>query len=437
MKTIAFAVGLVAGLSLPVFAGETLTLKLEPERDYWLKSKPQEVVVKIDLSAVAHKKGFTRAPLNLAVVLDRSGSMTGAKIEKARQAAIGLVDQLGPADIFSLVAYSDQAQVLVPASEIVDKERLKNRIAGIRPGGRTALHEGVSRGASELEKHFDSRRVNRVILLSDGLANIGPSSTEDLRRLGRRLSERGIAVTTIGVGDDYNEDLMAGLAEASDANYYYVQDTEKLPHIFAKELGELMRVAARSVRIEITCPEGVEPLGFIGRPERFEGRRGAIQFNQICLGQSRYIFLRCRMNRPTADVASVRVSYTDELGDGREQTFAEMARIGLTDDEKLVAKSTRAEVVTQKELVLAAVAKDEALAEADAGRFQQAAQKLAERATVLDRQYSAAPAPLQGQVRQEVENLRQRSQELQQNQYSSSTRKSLQCESWTLRNSKY
>ena len=95
-----------------------------------------------------------------------------------------------------------------------------------------------------------------------------------MRRLGSDLSERGISVTTIGVGDDYNEDLMAGLAEASDANYYYVKDTEKLPEIFAKELGELLTVAARDVRIEIVCPDGVKPLGFIGRAEKFDQPAG-------------------------------------------------------------------------------------------------------------------------------------------------------------------
>src|SRR5438552_689907 len=101
MKTIALAVGLASGLAANLFAGETLRLKLEPDRDYLVSGSPQEVVVKIDVSAVAHQKKLKRTPLNLAVVLDRSGSMTGAKIEKARQAAMGLVDQLAPGDIFS------------------------------------------------------------------------------------------------------------------------------------------------------------------------------------------------------------------------------------------------------------------------------------------------------------------------------------------------
>jgi Ca-activated chloride channel family protein len=282
MKTIAIAFGLVSGLAANLFAGETLRLKLEPDRDYLLSGSPHEVVVKIDLSAVAHKPKARRTPLNLAVVLDRSGSMTGAKIEKARQAAMGLVDQLAPGDVFSMVTFSDRTEVVLPAQQVQDKEALKERISRIHPGGSTALYAGVEAGAEQLQTHLSARRINRIILLSDGLANIGPSTPRDLRRLGGTLSERGMAITTIGVGDDYNEDLMAGLAEASDANYYYVKDTEKLPEIFAKELGELIAVAARSVRIEIICADGVKPIGLIGRSERFQGQKAAVQLTALC-----------------------------------------------------------------------------------------------------------------------------------------------------------
>ena len=96
MKMIALAVGLATGLAAPLFAGETLRLKLEPDHDYLLAGTPGEVVVKIDLFALDHKTKRKRPPLNLSVVLDRSGSMSGAKIEKARQAAMALVDRLGP-----------------------------------------------------------------------------------------------------------------------------------------------------------------------------------------------------------------------------------------------------------------------------------------------------------------------------------------------------
>jgi Ca-activated chloride channel family protein len=359
-------------------------------------------VVKIDLTAAGHKNKVKRTPLNLAVVLDRSGSMTGAKIEKARQAAMGLVDQLAPGDLFSLIAYSDFAEVLVPAQELEDKEAVKSRISRIRPGGSTALYAGVELGATQIQRHLSSRRINRVILLSDGLANVGPSSTQELRQLGHALCERGISVSTIGVGDDYNEDLMAGLAEASDANYYYVKDTERLPGIFAKELGELVTVAAREVRIEIICPKGVRPIGPIGRPEVFSGQKASVQLSQLALEQNRYLFLRCLVNEPQPEIAAVTVRYTDELNGGTEQSLSERARVRFTEDESVAAKSERAEIVAQKELLLTAVAKDAA----------------------------------QSQLRQEAENLRLRANQLGQNEYDAGTRKAMQSESWNVRNSK-
>src|SRR2546427_9307774 len=376
MKMIALAVGLATGLAAPLFAGETLRLKLEPDHDYLLAGPPGEFVVKIALFALDHKTKRKPPPLNLSVALDRSGSMSGAKIEKARQAAMASVDRLGPEDLFSFVAYSDRAELVFPAQEVEDKEALKRRISRIQPGGSTALYAGVELGAEQVQKHLSAERINRVILLSDGLANVGPSSPRDLRRLGGALSERGIAVTTIGVGDDYNEDLMAGLAEASDANYYYVKDTEKLPEIFAKELGELLTVAAREVRIEIICPDGVRPIGFLGRPEKLAGQMCAVRLNQLAVAQSRYLLLDCLVEDRMSEIARVNFSYIDELNGGAEQTSSAVATVRFTEDRKLALNSLRADVTAQKELFLAAVAKDQALADADAGHYQQAAERL-------------------------------------------------------------
>src|ERR1019366_5904324 len=280
----------------------------------------------------------------------------------------------------------------------------------------TALYAGVQLGETQIQSHLSSRRINRVILLSDGLANVGPASPRDLRQLGHALSERGISVTTIGVGDDYNEDLMAGLAEASDANYYYVKDTERLPEIFAKELGELVTVAAREVRIEIICPMGVKPIGLIGRPEVFSGQKASVQLSQLALEQNRYLFLRCLVNEPQPVIAVVNVRYADELNGGTEQSLSERATVRFTQDEAVAAKSEWANVVAQKELMLTAVAKDAALAEADAGRYQQAAQTLNRQAIVLDNNYLNAPASVQMQLRQEANNLRLRANQLEQNQ---------------------
>ena len=436
MNKTLFALGLATGLAARLSAGETLHLNLVPDRDVLLKGRPQEVVVKIDLNAIADRQRHRRTPLNLAVVLDKSGSMTGAKLEKAKQAATQLVDRLAPNDVFSLVIYSDEARVLVPAQKVEDKDALKEKIASIEAGGSTALYAGVKTGARQLQEYFSGKCINRVILLSDGLANVGPSSTSDLRRLGHELAESGISVTTIGVGDDYNEDLMAGLAEASDANYYYVQDTEKLPEIFAKELGEMLTVAAREIKIEITCPDGVQPLGFIGRGEKFENRKASVNLSQFTLGQSRYLLLRCLVTRPEPEVARVQVRYTDELDNGSEQSAGGVVKIRYTDDQSAADRSVNSAVNAEKVLVLTAVAKDEAIAQADAGKFKEAAATLARQNRALNEAYANAPAGVQVQIRAETNNLLDFDQQLVNGQYGAGSRKALQSQSYNTRNSK-
>lgn len=444
MKKLLLSLGLATACCSRLFAGETLQLQLVPDRSVLVKDSPQEVVVKIDLTAVAEKKKHHRTPLNLAVVLDKSGSMTGAKLEKTKQAAMQVVDRLTPDDVFSMVIFSDDVQVLVPAQHVQDKDALKEKIESIEAEGSTALYAGVQAGADQLDEFLSDKRINRVILLSDGLANVGPSTPQDLRRLGSRLAERGISVTTIGVGDDYNEDLMAGLAEASDANYYYVSDTEKLPAIFAHELGELLTVTARGVRIEITCPDGVKPLGFIGRPEQFKDGKAVIKLSQFTGGQDRYLFLRCRVAGGQSEIARARVSYTDELDGGTEQSAEETARVSYSSQQDS-DKSLNGLVVAQKELMLTAVAKDEAMAQADQGNYQLAAQILHRQNAALNDTLSVLPpgdaagcvpasAAVLGELRQETNNLDSFGGQLENNQYN--FRKVMQEQSFDTRNSK-
>lgn len=437
MKTFLLCLALAGGAAAR--GDDILHLKVEPEQTRLLAGADREIVVKIDLTSPDAKK-TRRNPLNIAVVLDRSGSMAGAKIEKARQAAALVVDQMTSRDTFSLIAFDTQVEVIVPAQRVDDKEAIKSQIERIRPRGSTAIYAAVDRGASELQKHLSGDRINRVLLLSDGLANVGPHTPRELRRLGETLAQRGVSVTTIGLGDDYNEELMSGLAEASDANYYYVRDTEKLPEIFAKELGSLLAVTAREIRIEITCPEGVEPIGLIGRPEKFDARRGIVHLDSLSAGQNRSLLLRCRVAGTSrsgeTEVARVNLSYRNELRDGAHGEMRDSARVTFTGNEALAKASINSKITIERELMWNAVRKDEAIAQADAGNYEAAAQKLSAQAASLSISCAAAPVESQPRLRAEVENLRQQSADLQQGRYGAGSRKDLQSQSWNYRNSK-
>ena len=440
MRKLVLFVGLMAVWLGRAAVGETLQLNLQPDQRVLLAGDPREVVVKIDLASCVSKSRDKRGPVNIVAVLDRSGSMTGAKLEKAKQGVVGLIDQLNAEDTFALIAYDDTVQVLVPAQHIEDREMLKRKVEQISPGGSTALYGGVERGAEELQKFCKKSNINRVILLSDGLANVGPSSTPELKALGRRLAQRGFSVSTIGVGDDYNEDLMSGLAEASDANYYYVQDAEKLPGIFAKELGQLLAVTARDIRIEIVCPDGVEPIELIGRPETFSGRKTIVELSPLGSGQSRYLFLRCKVKSDremqSRDLAMVNLNYVDELNGARRQSLTQKVEIGFTkDDAKAKASEDRA-IVAERELQTNALAKDEAMAKSDAGDYRTASATLDKQADKLTSAASSAPAKYKAQLNEEAQNARTRAKQLQQEVMTPALRKTIQNESYQQKNAK-
>lgn len=255
------------------------------------------------------------APVNTAIVLDQSGSMSGAKMESAKRAAILALDQLRDEDIVSVVAYQSTVDVLVPATKLYDRQAVKERIRAISTGGSTALFGGVSKGAKELEKFLSENRVNTLLLLSDGLANVGPSSPVDLARLGQSLGRQGISVSTLGLGLDYNEDLMTRLAMASDGNHFFVEDESNLEAVFAAQFGDVTSKVAQGATIRLRCRQGVRPVRVLGRAGQVAGQSVTTSINNVSRGQTRYLLVEVELGPGRAGerrlVADVDVEYYD------------------------------------------------------------------------------------------------------------------------------
>ncbi len=432
MKLLPLLVLAAASIQSAVAASHDITLRVAPERDYLYSRGPREVVVQIDLDGRRPERG-ARAPMNLSVVLDRSGSMTGAKIEKARQAACVAVDQLGDDDYFSLVIFDNEAEVLLPPERVGgarQREALKERIERIRPGGGTAIYSGVSLGAQQLRRFIDRERINRIVLLSDGLANVGPSRTTDLARLGSELRRESMSVTTIGLGDDYNEDLMAALAEASQANYYYVRDAETLPGIFAEELGAARSLIARGVTIRIIVPEGVRIREIIGRPEiDCSGRSVEIKLPEYFGGDKRRFLARCVAEKATSEpleVAMVDLRYESESG--KAETQQQNAKIKFTDEERKSDDSLRVDVAREVAVMNNRLAKEKAVKLADEGRSKDAADVLRSQAAAN----AALPAPMQlPAAAAENRKLEEAASEVEsKGNLGKSSRKQIQFENW-------
>ena len=306
--------------------------------------------------------------------------MSGDKIRQARNAAHQAVDQLMSDDVVSLIVYGSEAVTYWPASRVGDGRGLHQAINRIETSGNTNLWGGVQLGAAELRKRLRGDFVHRVILLSDGLANRGPSSPEELGGLGAELRAEGIAVSTLGLGLDYNEDLMAGLARRSDGNTYFVENSRDLPRVFAEEFGDAMNVVARELVVEVVFPAGVRPLRVIGRDGKIGNQRAEVRMNQLYGGREQFALIEVQVdpgrNAESRELARAELSYQTKAGSARVQ-LAKDVNVVFTGDMEVVRNEAIHQVQTDYSLNRLAEVKEKVIELNDQGRAEEAQHELA------------------------------------------------------------
>ncbi|MGH6814717.1 MAG: vWA domain-containing protein [Hyphomicrobiaceae bacterium] len=350
----------------------------------------QRVYIRIGLKGARSERAETRTPVNVALVIDRSGSMAGDKIVKAREAAMMAIDRLSPRDIASVVIFDDRIDVLVPATRVTDHGMFKDRIArGVTARGSTAIYSAVEEGARELRKFKASDRVNRVILMSDGLANVGPSRPVDFAELGRRLGSEGIAVTTIGLGRDYNEDLMARLAGASDGNHAYARTGSDLVEFFNREFDDVLSVSAQDIEIIIETRAGIRVLRSLGRDAEILPDRARMQLNQVYSSGEHSLQFEMEIPAEVAsgeiELARVKVSYSAG-GTGGRHTVETTVRARFSTNDEEVRRSIDP-IVIEPILELGARSRSaRAIELRDQGKLDEARKELEENAATLARE---------------------------------------------------
>jgi Ca-activated chloride channel homolog len=366
-----------------------------------------------------------RVPVNLCIVLDRSGSMTGDKIRRAREAALMVVDMLEKDDIFSLVAYESSVRTLVPATRLYKKGKIRKKIYEIEAGGSTALFGGVSKGIKEVRKNLSKRRVNRVILLSDGLANVGPSSPYELGRLGQSAGKEGIAITTIGLGLGYNEDLMTQLAMSSDGNHSFAENSDDLASIFENELGDVLSVVAQDVEIIIRCPEGIRPIRVLDREASIRGQKVTIFLNQLYSRQEKYVLLEVEVpsGKPGSrkQVAEVDVIYNNLRTNIRENT-TELAYARFSASKKDVAENINKIIAVQQIKAIANEESRKAVELRDKGNIDSAQVIMLEQVNKLNKQAAILGSD---ELREESQEMELDAEAMEDEKDWSRTRKSL------------
>ncbi|MEZ5302159.1 MAG: VWA domain-containing protein [Verrucomicrobiales bacterium] len=345
--------------------------------------------LKVGLTGFEFDKQLERPAANVAIVLDRSGSMQGEKLQQAKEAAKLAIDSLGKGDIVSLVTYDDTINVLVPATKVSDREAIKAKIDAIHTGGNTALFGGVSKGAAELRKFLEKDRVNRLILLSDGLANVGPSSPGELGELGESLLKEGIAVSTVGLGLGYNEDLMTTLAQKSDGNHYFAEEPADLAMIFKAELGSVLAVAAQDVKISIELADGMRPVRTLGRDAIIDGQTITASIQDVYSGQEKYVLVEIEVRPGKPDTSrpagKVHVTYAN-MATGTREELSSAVEIRFTAHPDEVKKAEDRDTMVAAALMTAAELNKRAMILCDQGKTDEAKKILTTNAVNLKEQ---------------------------------------------------
>jgi Ca-activated chloride channel family protein len=214
-------------------------------------------VLQISLSTPIDASELEREPLDMVVVVDTSGSMSDEdRIGYARSGLHRLIDAMEEGDRLALVTYSDAVQERWTLSQPFDRVQLHAVVDGLYADGNTNLHDGLERGLAIASGARTSGRQSRVVLLSDGLANIGVSDDASIRAMAEAYLSDGIGLTTIGVGLSFNVELMRGLAERGAGNFYFLESPTAIAEVFLEELDVAMTPIALDVEVAVTSADG-------------------------------------------------------------------------------------------------------------------------------------------------------------------------------------
>jgi Ca-activated chloride channel homolog len=345
----------------------------------------------------------TRPAVNVSLVIDRSGSMGGQKIDLARSAVVQALRMLRSSDRFSVVSYDHEVEVIVPSTE-ASAEALKNatdRVGALQARGNTDLGGGWLKGCEQIAQHLDRDEIGRCLLLTDGLANQGIVDHGELTRHADALRQRGVSTSTFGVGADFDERLLEALSRAGGGHFYYVETAVQIPDYLTSELGEALEVVARDVAVTVRVSSGMN----VDTLNRFRASREpdafVVHLGDLTSRQEVSLVLRCGFpaghDRATAR-AVVGVS------DARQALAVEDAEVVWTFADHAANDGQARNVVVDRAVarLYAARAEEQALELNRSGRFEEAQRVLAATARRIreyahdDRELLAILADLEG-----------------------------------------
>ncbi|MBZ0310224.1 MAG: VWA domain-containing protein, partial [Anaerolineae bacterium] len=340
-----------------------------------------------------------RSPLNLSVVLDRSGSMAGDKLARVKEAAQFLVRQLGASDRFSMVTYDDHVEVNVPPGPVIFKDSINQTIQAIHVGGSTNLSGGWLKGCQMVSEGIEFSRlaenasdeadsgekslvqrsnINRVMLLTDGLANQGICDAKRLGMMAQQKREEGVPTTTMGVGLDFNEDLLTTMAVEGGGHFYFIDNPDKIPGIFAQELQHLLEVVGQNLTITLIPASEAQ---FVRQLNAYPMTRGSsevtFQLGDLSGDEIKTLLLELSVPQLQGlgriEIAHLRFDYDEILEEKVTHRTLELPiEINVVAEQDYQMPTRDSEVVKSVLVLESAHARKKAMEHADRGDYEQA-----------------------------------------------------------------
>ncbi|WP_373526532.1 VWA domain-containing protein [Nostoc sp.] len=322
-----------------------------------------------------------RRNLNLSLVIDRSGSMAGAPLHHALKAAESVVDQLEKDDILSVVVYDDEVDTVVPPQAVTNKAALKNSIHRVRAGGITNLSGGWLKGCEHVKTQLDPQKINRVLLLTDGHANMGIQDPNVLTATSGQKAELGVTTTTLGFGQGFNEDLLIGMARAASGNFYFIQSIDDATEVFSIELDSLRAVVGQNLNVTLELADGVSLVDTLSLAKVSQNDAGktAIALGELYEGEDKLLGLSLLISSAQVGKLPVmKLHYSadvvqNDLIQSVSDTVDVFAKVGTVEEAALASTS---HIILELSRLTIAKAKETALNLAEDGRHEEAEQIL-------------------------------------------------------------
>ncbi|NEQ43611.1 MAG: VWA domain-containing protein [Leptolyngbya sp. SIOISBB] len=350
-------------------------LELLPLHGAIVTQQPMTLDVLVRITPPALPIAPERSPLNLSLVIDRSGSMRREKIQQAQEAACFAMENLLPSDRLSVVLFGNEAKTLIPSTFATDKQPLLAKIRQVQARGSTALHAGWVEGGTQVSQYLNSDQLNRVILFSDGQANVGETRPDAIANDVHGLAQHGVSTTTLGIGQGYNEDLLVAMANSGDGNFFHIESAEQLADIFETELSGLAATIGQRVSLGIEPQNGVKVLDVLNDFELTDTQR--YKLPNLVIGSPINVVVRLQVPALTrsTELFKVRLAWDDRQQPQRQTLHADLL-LPLVNTAQFSDFPADETVQQQVALLMAARARKEAIAFADRGDMRGAQQSL-------------------------------------------------------------